>query len=181
MEAAGLSLAGARGDGERGEGIASRHPTPALRVRGHGPVPTAPGTRRAVALSLEHRARARPVRRMSSPRQLLVGAAGTASAAGAVLAPRPLLSPSSVAASLARSLPRTQFNGRKALQRVRGVGNVYCLASETLESSTGKAQSQSCPGCSAKADLQLQGSGQRGRGKATACKRTAKKTLPVTA
>lgn len=95
--------------------------------------------------------------------------------------PAPGCSRHSVAAFLACSLPRTQFNGRKALQRVRGVGNVYCLASETLESNTGKAQSQSCPGCSAEPDLQPKGSEERGRGKATACKHATKKTLPFTA
>lgn len=61
------------------------------------------------------------------------------------------------------------------------MGNVYSLASETLESKLRKAQSQGCPGCSAEPDLPLQGSEQSGRGKATACKHTAKKTLPVTA
>lgn len=60
------------------------------------------------------------------------------------------------------------------------MGNVYSLASETLESKLGKAQSQGCPGCSAEPDL-LQGSQQSVRGKATACKHTARKTLPATA
>lgn len=95
--------------------------------------------------------------------------------------PAPGCSRCSVAAFLACCLPRTPFNGRKALRRVRGVGNVYCLASETLESTTGKAQSQSCPGCSAEPELQPKGSEQRGRGKATACKHAARKTLPFAA
>lgn len=60
------------------------------------------------------------------------------------------------------------------------MGNVYSLASETLESKLGKAQSQGCPGCSAEPDLHSKGQSRAGEEKLLLAN-TAKKTLPVTA
>lgn len=182
---AGLSLAGVRCDRERDDGIISHLLAPctctvSLCVRGCVPVPTAAGTRRAVTLSLLHLSlcqapRCHTLQDTLAPSELEMPQEGPGSPGTAL--PAPSRSRCAVAAFLACSLPRIRLNGRKALQRVPGVGNVYCLASETLESDTGKAQSQSSPGCSTEPELQLKGSEQRGRGKATACKHAAKKTL----